>query len=150
MNIESARYCFVVADEAKAIIYCSETRRGPLRELCAMTNNAGRMKTGQMISDRGGRAFDSHGDGRHTMQNEKADPKRHASAGFAKDVVHRLSTEKNRGACREFALIAAPRFLGLLRDELESSSVGQPFLTFNKDLVNKPAAEIRELITQSL
>jgi len=150
MDNDSSRYCVVVADEAKAIIYGSETRRGPLSEVCSLENDSARKKTDQLVSDKGGRSFDSHGQGRHTLQKEKSDPKRHASTMFAKDIVNRLSNEKHRGACREFALVAAPRFLGLLRDELATTSIGEPFLTINKDIVGEPAGEIRELIDRNL
>lgn len=150
MDNDSARYCFVVADEARAIIYGAATRRGDLQELHSMENQTVRRKTEQLISDKGGRSFDSHGQGRHTLIREKSDPKRHASAMFAKDIVQWLSAAKHKGACRGFALVAAPRFLGVLRDELASTSIGEPFLTINKDIVGGAVAEIREVIDRGL
>jgi len=68
----------VVADESKAIVYAHVTRSGPLREVFSLANEAARMKTEQLISDSGGRSYDSKGKGRHTMTNEKVDPKKHA------------------------------------------------------------------------
>ena len=61
----------VVADEAKAIIYARATKRGPLREVFSLANETAHMKTEELISDSGGRSFDSKGKGRHTMSNEK-------------------------------------------------------------------------------
>lgn len=150
MDKDSARYCFVVADEARAIIYGATSRRGDLQELRSMENETVRKKIDQLISDKGGRSFDSHGQGRHTLIKETSNPKRHASAMFAKNIVQWLSAAKHKGACCGFAVVAAPRFLGLLREELASSSVGEPFLAINKDVVGIPAAEIRELIDRAL
>ena len=77
----------VVADESKAIVYSHATKNGPLREDFSLTNEAARMKTEQLISDSGGRSFDSKGKGRHTITSDKADPKKHAASIFAKQIA---------------------------------------------------------------
>jgi len=128
-------YWFIVADESEAIVYETSTRSGSLACRCTVHNEAARKKTDQLISDRGGRSFDIHGEGRHTLQNEKADPKRRASSSFAKAVVQQLAAARERGECREFSLIAAPRFLGMLRDEVSIAKLGEPFITIDKNVV---------------
>ena len=57
----------IVADESLARIFSQEKKFGPLRQVAELSNADARKKTGDMISDRGGRSFDSHGQGRHTM-----------------------------------------------------------------------------------
>jgi len=52
-------YWIIVADEAQAIFYTRNARRSPLLELLSLENETGRKKTGDIISDRGGRSFDS-------------------------------------------------------------------------------------------
>ena len=83
------------------------------------------------------------------MQKEKVDPKTHASIVFAKQIIARILDEKRKGNCRQFALIAAPRFLGLLRDQVAVSGIGDPFITIDKNVVNKAPAEIEKLIAAS-
>ena len=92
----------VVADESNAIVYARDTRSGPLRKVFSLDNEAARMKTEQLISDSGGRSFDSKGKGRHTMTSEKADPKKHAVCSGRRTKVPGCATRRCicRNICR--------------------------------------------------
>lgn len=143
---ERKPFWYIVADQSQAIFYESHARYGQLSERSRLENSVAREKITEMISDRGGRSFDSHGDGRHTLQKEKTGPKRQASAGFAKAIVQRLAAAKADGVCREYSLIAAPRFLGLLKKEAALAKLEEPFLTINKDVAAQTTDSIKELI----
>ena len=149
--IASADKCFwiVVADESKALVYARDSKSGPLRELFSMHNEVARRKRGDLVSDREGRSFDSGGLGRHAMTEEKSGPKRHAAEAFAKHIAKRIAKVLNQGTCRGFALIAAPRFLGELRDAIEAVTRTSPYLTIDKDVVGKDPATIEKLIAKS-
>ena len=142
-------YWVIVADESRAVFYERETRRAPLTELGHLQNEAARRKTGELISDRGGRSFDSHGQGRHTMAKEKSDPKKHAAQVFAKDVAERIAKGVHSGRCRGYALIAAPRFLGVLRDAVATAAKAEPFATVDKEVVGRDTAVIEKLLDES-
>jgi len=139
-------YWIVVADESRANIYTREARSAPLVELLSLENETGRKKTGEIISDRGGRSFDSVGAGRHTMAAEKTDPKKHAATAFAKQIAERIGKVTHDGSCRGYALIAAPRFLGMLRDATSKKCNVEPFKTVDKDVVGQDAAVLQKLI----
>jgi protein required for attachment to host cells len=145
-SINDKKYWVIVADESTALFYTQDTRRSALQKLTTLENAAARTKIGDLISDSGGRSFDSHGQGRHTMTNEKSDPKKHAAIVFAKDIAERINKARHNGTCRDFALIAAPRFLGLLRDALTVSGNAVPFLTVDKDVVGQEPAVIEKLL----
>ncbi len=136
----------VVADESNAIVYARDTRSGPLREVFSLDNEAARMKTEQLISDSGGRSFDSKGKGRHTMTSEKADPKKHAALMFAKQIAERIGKVIHDGSCRGFALVAAPRFLGVLRDAVSVATSAEPYATVDKEVVGQDTAVIERLL----
>ena len=138
----------VVADESRAIFYAWDTKYSPLRELAQLENEVARQKTSSQISDRGGRSFDSHGQGRHTMTNEKTDPKQHAAIVFAKEIAGRVAVGRQEGSCRDYALVAAPRFLGLLRDALETAGHSDPLLTIDKGVVGQDPAVIEKLLNE--
>jgi protein required for attachment to host cells len=139
-------YWVVVADEAIAIVYSRRTRSGPLSEVFSLENEIARKKTEQLISDSGGRSFDSYGKGRHTMSNEKADPKKTAAMAFAKQIAGRIAKVMHDGSCRGFALVAAPRFLGLLRDAIAIATTAEPYATVAKEVVVQDAAVIEKLL----
>ena len=149
MPVNNKHYLVVVADESKAVLYSHDTLSGPLTPLTAFDNGAARMKTEDLISDRGGRSFDSHGHGRHAMVGEKSSPKQHAAEVFAKQIAERIASSTHRGTCRGFALVAAPRFLGLLREAISTSTKAEPWTSVDKDVVDKDAAVIRELLSKS-
>jgi protein required for attachment to host cells len=138
-------YRVVVADEFRAIFYDREKKFSPLAEIGSMQNDAAREKTGNLISDRGGRAFDSHGQGRHTMANEKADPKTQSAIVFAKDIADRLAADRGQGRYDNLVVVAAPRFLGVLRPALSTAGV-ETEREIDKAVTSKDAAFIQKLI----
>jgi protein required for attachment to host cells len=139
-------YLVVVADEACAILYMRKNRYGPLVEKRRFSNEAARLKVGDLISDRGGRSFDSHGQGRHTMTSDKVGPKQHRATVFAKTVAEVVAQDMQSGHCRGFALIAAPRFLGELRREVGNIVNTAPYATVDKDVVGSDEAVIEKLL----
>jgi len=136
----------IVADESAATVYFRKSRRGPLTELFSLTNEVARKKIGDLISDRGGRSFDSHGQGRHTMAKEKTGPKKHAAIAFAKKIANRTNKAIHDGTCDEIALIAAPRFLGILRDALSKTGNVDAAVTIDKEMVGQDVAVIEKLL----
>lgn len=139
-------YWIVVADESHAVIYTRSTRRGPLQKLISLDNAAGRKKTGELLADRGGRSYDSFGTGRHTMVKEKTDPKKHVAMAFAKQIAERVGKVTHDGSCRGYALLAPPRFLGMLRDAVSNSCKFEPFKTIDKEVVDKDTAFLKKLV----
>jgi protein required for attachment to host cells len=142
-------YWVVVADEAKAVVYARDSRSGPLYEVSSFENDVARMKTSDLISDRGGRSFDSKGKGRHTMTKEKVDVKKHAALLFAKEIAGRIADVMHDGSCRGFALVAAPRFLGILRESISVATTARPYATVDKDVVGKDTATIEGLLVDA-
>jgi len=139
-------YLVVVADEASAIFYTRDRRHGPLQKWRTFSNEAARMKIGELIADRGGRSFDSHGQGRHTLTGEKAGPKKHIATVFAKQIAEDILADTQSGRCRGFALIAAPRFLGELRSEISKLMTEEPYATVDKEVVGSDEAVIEKLL----
>ena len=136
----------VVADESTAIVYAHATKSGPLHKVFSLSNEAARMKTDELISDSGGRSFDSKGKGRHTMGGDKSDPKKHAASIFAKEIAELIGRVMHDGSCRGFALIAAPRFLGLLREAVSGATSAKPYTTVDKEVVGQDTTVIEKLL----
>ena len=139
----------VVADEAKALLYTHETRSGPLTEWQSFDNDTAHAKNVELVSDRGGRSFDSHGQGRHSVTSDKKGPKEQAATRFAKRIAKEIAMDLNSGQCRGYALLAAPRFLGELREALAVVTTTEPDVSINKDVVDKDPAAIAELLADA-
>lgn len=136
----------VVTDESRAIVYGRDSISGPLRELFSLHNDVARKKMDQLISDSGGRSFDSHGKGRHTMSSDQSDPQKVAAMAFAKLISERVAQAIHDGSCRGFALVSAPRFLGVLRKAISIATTAEPYATIDKEVVNQDAAVIEKLL----
>jgi protein required for attachment to host cells len=117
-----------------------------MQELFLLENEAARAKTAELLSDRGGRSFDSAGKGRHTMAKEKSSPKRHLAETFAKQIAERIGKASHVGSCIAYSLIAAPRFLGLLRDALANTAAQDPLQTVSKEVVGQDTTFIEKLL----
>jgi protein required for attachment to host cells len=141
-------YLVVVADESRADLYERERKRGQLRLSRSFENKAAHLKIEDLITDRGGRAFDSYGYGRHTMAAEKSDPKQHLAENLARQVAEYIAAAEHEGHLRGFALIAAPRFLGTLRGQLPNRVHGEPYMTVDKNVVGQPADAIARLLDE--
>lgn len=139
-------FLVVVADESKAIAYTRASKSGPLQQSRTFENESARLKTGDILADKGGRSFDSYGQGRHTMSS---DPKQHLAEVFARDIAEHIAADLHNGTCRGYALVAAPHFLGLLRAELASRTKTEPYATVDKNVVGKAEAVIEKLLAIS-
>ncbi len=139
----------VVANRSRAIFYAKENKHSPLRKILSIDNAAAREKMSNLTSDRSGRSFDSHGQGRHALTDEKSDVKKQADTAFAADIAQRIVSAKTDGSCTDFALIAAPRFLGKLRDALSTHSNMVPEFSVDKDIVGKDIKFIEDLVSKS-
>ena len=142
-------FLVVVAEESKAVVYRRAAISAPLQDTTTFENEAARLKTGEILADKGGRSFDSHGHGRHTMAHEKADPKKHLAVQLARDVAEYIAADVHKGSCRGYALVAAPKFLGMLRAELARHTPMEPYATVDKNVVNQAKAVIEKLVAES-
>lgn len=142
-------YLVVVADESRADLYKRERLRGPMQLARTFENEAARQKNDDLLADRGGRAFDSHGQGRHTMSVEKSGPKQHLAETFARQIADYIGTEQHKGHLHGYALIAAPRFLGTLRGQLASRVQHEPYRTVDKNVVGQPDADVMRLLDET-
>lgn len=140
-------FWIVVADEAAAIIYSRERKSsGPIAELRRFENEAARLKATELDSDKSGRSFDRFGPGRHAMGGDRSDSRKHEAEMFAREIAGYIEKGLQDESCRGYALIAAPRFLGLLRDALDRNVKEGPWLTIDKDIVSQDVHFLEELL----
>lgn len=143
--LDISSYWVIVADEYQSTIYAREQKHSPLQEVTSLLNKSAREKTADLISDRGGRSFDSHGQGRHTLAGEKSDPKTRLVTVFAKEIAERISKAKQHAEFDKLVVVAAPRFLGVLRPALATAGIDVEH-SFDKEMTAKDVASIQELI----
>ena len=140
--------CVLVANESSGIFYLREHRRAPLVKYLALGNETARERLRELTSDKPGRAFDSHGDGRHAMA-DRQNPREQAAIRFANELVQALKSAHARGDVGDYILIAAPHFLGLLRKSIARTALGEPLLALSKDIAGQPADAAEKLLSKA-
>lgn len=107
----------VVADSSHARIFQLRDGQLPAQEIEDLANPLGRADNRQLASDGHGQYFGPDGHG-HTAPRVE-EPVQHEVRQFARELGRRLDAAAAQHRFQHLALVAAPRFLGLLRDSLD-------------------------------
>ena len=131
----------VVAHRAGARIL---EHRGPgkgLSLLRQLDHAEGRLRSGELITDRPGRGSDRAGSGSHAMSTEVS-AHEHLAGVFARELAGVIDSARSDNRFRDVVLVAEPRFLGLLRGALDGVTATTVAGTVSKDLAH---LEVRDL-----
>jgi len=139
----------VVADSSRARFFTADKPNSALAEKKSLEHPESRMHEQELTSDLPGRSFDSGGQGRHAM-GSAVGPKRQEAIRFAKEVTERLESERNHGGFHKLYVVAAPAFLGFLRDNFSNPMSGKVASFLDKNLVDHDAPTIRTHLPEYL
>ncbi len=139
----------VVADEAKARILTTNKSSEPLVEIQALSSTEAQEQEQDLVSDKPGRGSNGSGQGKHAM-DEKTTHKEQYAIRFAKELADFLEKNQHKKSYMKLIIVAAPRFLGLLRKELGKNVTELVSLEINKDLTMLEPQAIREHLPQYL
>ncbi|OLO05718.1 MULTISPECIES: host attachment protein [Salinicola] len=127
----------VAADASRARIFAREART--LREIETLTHPESRLHTGDLRT--GGKGEATSGASQRQTGNENATSEKQAMV-FAKEVAGYLRDARTQGKADKFVLIAAPQFLGQLREKLDKPTLDCVIQTLDKDLSKASEEEI--------
>ncbi len=139
----------VVADASRARIFSAEGASGPLTEIEDMVHPESRLHEREMASDEPGTTFDRGGQGQHGMGNA-VDPKQQEATRFAKEVCEELDSARQAGKYDRLYVIAAPAFLGVIRDTMHDATKKLVAAEVDKNLAAHEVAEIRAHLPEHL
>lgn len=121
----------VIADAAAARFY-ARTPNGELKRQGADYHDESRQHEGDLRTGGKGEVHDSAGSGQHQADPQTRTSEKHADI-FAKQVAAKLKSAHNDKAFDELVLVAAPSFLGHLRDKLDKNVADVVAETIDKD-----------------
>lgn len=139
----------IVADSTRARIFNAESSSAPITEVETLTHPEGRMHDREITSDLPGRAYDSKGRGRHTME-QPTDPKQELAIEFARMIARHLDSARVKREFEQLVIVAPPSFLGLLREQLTNTCRKLVAFELNKSLVQNTPEEIRSHLPKLL
>lgn len=120
-----------------------------LDELRSFSHPESRLHEQDLFSDKRGRSFDSAGDGRHA-QEAPTSARQHESKTFARGIVTMLEQCRSRNEYEKLFIMAAPHFLGQLREEMPSSLQKVVVQEVSKNLAQQSIDDIRRYLPDSL
>lgn len=138
-----ARRWIIAADSVNARIFSRSDENSPLQEIEDLTHPSGRMKAGELESDKPGRSFDSGGQGRHSMEPEHT-RKDKESMVFVEQISDYLS--EHQDDYDELIIICPPKFLGMLRKQIDKMVNRKIIREIDKDVVKLTKDHIQTLV----
>ncbi len=131
----------IVADNARARIFASGTAINRLQELEGFAHPEAHLSNIDLVGDSAGKSVDQHG-----SLDPATDARMVEAQAFAKLLGKHLKELHNQQHFDQLILIAPPRFLGLLRKELETPLDKLVTQSIDKDLTTASLEEIIEYI----
>ncbi len=138
----------LVADSSRARLFVAASRTSPLTEFEALSHAQGKQHEQKMTSDMPG--SQSGSDGRHHSVGSETDPKKYESIQFAKQISKHLEDARNKHIFTQLVMVAAPAFLGVLREQLTPNVSKLVTLELDKNLSQNNAEDIRKHLPDRL
>ncbi len=114
-------YLVVVADSARARLFGRKQKFSALDEIETLTHPEARLRRQDLVSDRPGTVHESRASG-ESQADPRTDPRDHEAELFAREISSRIKSLRIENKLKGIALISEPRFLGLMRKQLDSET----------------------------
>jgi protein required for attachment to host cells len=149
MKNPSSRYWVLVADSGIARIL--EMRRKPaeFREVHKLVSESRHLSSQELVSDASGRAFHTQGPSSHSKQ-PRSDAHDLAEHAFSRKLVKKLEQAARMKAFEYLVVVADPRTLGRLRQDMSKALSARVTDELNLDLVSMPLDSLEKKVKTSL
>lgn len=141
--------CVVVADSSRARILLAESGQSPLIDEKDFIHPESRLREQDLISDGTGSESDAGGFGKHSMGHERTAHEKEMK-NFADELCVEIDRLRQGSDLRRIYLVAAPKFLGLLRAAMSKQCSSLIEGEISKDLVSHSIEDIRSHLPRRL
>lgn len=136
---------FLVCDAGRARVLSYEKHRKTWDIVEAIDHPAGRARTIDLVGDKPGRVQQSGHSATRPGMEPQTDPSDVVAERFARRLGGMLEDGRNENRFSRLVLVAPPRFLGLLRKELEATPVAEHVAaSIDKDYTRFDLRELEE------
>lgn len=140
----------IVSNSAEARVYECARPVDPLDPVASLAHDESRQHPRDLIADKSGRVHDRTGDARHRMEPDHT-VKEIEADNFAREIDEFLSAARQQGRYADLAVIAAPRFLGRLRERYQHWLPDSALVAeVAKDLTAEDAGDVRAELESAL
>lgn len=139
----------VVADSRQASFFDAGKPSGPWARRGSLHNETAGMKDTDLETDREGRRFGGTAGHRHGVDGERS-TERHELTNFAREVAQSIEAARVAREFDRLVIVAGPRMLGMLREELPQRCREAVAAEVDKDLSARNAAALREAVPREV
>lgn len=139
----------IIADNSRVRIFSTDSRTGPIEEIKSIIHPEARLHEYELTSDLPGRGAGKDGVGRHAYQDEIS-PKDQENINFAREIANGLDAARKDNKFKQLILVAAPGFLGNIRNQLNTQTLKLSCFELAKNLSHLSATEIRKHLPERL
>lgn len=139
----------IVGDSARARFYKTQNATSDFQEFQTLIHNESRMHEQDLKSDRSGNAHDSAGMNRFNISSDQ-NTKQKESEIFAREIACYLEKSRTENKLSQLVVVAAPKFLGKLRNELSNSCKKMIVSEYAKNISHMPTTELRSHLPSKL
>ncbi len=121
----------------------------PLQELESLVHPQSRLKESELVSDHAGKLSDKGQPGTHAAPSATSAKEKEAEL-FARQLCQRLEQGRAQQQLERLVVIAAPDFLGLLRQQMGAALRALVVAELDKNLATASAEQIRSHLPERL
>lgn len=133
----------LIADESRARVFTLSGDRGAVSEIEGFVHTRGRLSNRDLVSDRPGQVRTGRLGQTMAPIPPHTDPKEAEADRFAAELAKHLRAARRSGAFESLALVAAPKFLGMLRAHLDEPTTRCVVAEVSQDLTRMDGRTLR-------
>lgn len=139
----------IVGDSARARFYKTEDATSDFQEFQSLIHNESRMLEQKLTSDRSGITHDTAGMSRFNI-NPEQNIKQKESEKFAHEIANYLEKSRTENKFTQLVVVAAPKFLGQLRNELSDCCKKMIVSEYDKNISHMRTSDLRSHLPSKL
>ena len=144
-----AKYWVLVANSGQARILEMQRKPYLFQEISELTSEAQHLTNKDIVSDASGRVYHSQGPGTHSMK-PRSDPHEQAEEQFSRGLAQKMDKADRLGRFDRLLVVADPKTLGRLRQQMTRSVGSKVAEEVSLDLVRLPLNQLEPRLKQVL
>ena len=148
MNTKS-KYWVLVANSGQARILEMQRKPYEFHQVSELVSETQHLTNKEIVSDASGRVYHAQGPGTHSMK-PRSDPHENAEEQFSRSLARKMERAARLGRFDQLLVIADPRTMGRLRQQMDRSLAGRVADEISLDLVGLPLNQLEPRVREVL
>ena len=144
-----AKYWVLVANSGQARILEMQRKPYEFHQVTELVSEAQHLTNKEIVSDASGRVYHAQGPGTHSMK-PRSDPHENAEEQFSRGLAQKLEKAASLGRFDQLLVIADPKTMGRLRQQMRKSMAGKVADEVALDLVGLPLPQLETRVRDVL